>query len=113
MRRRPLYEVVGQLGMWGVIINGIQASIIEHNKMKEVTWSGRNSMYLYPRIEFSSNARTPSWAVVWLHNRYVYCDYFDCNTLTSPHSNVYLVYRRAFALSSRLLRLFQLEPTLQ
>ncbi len=44
MRRRPLYEVVGQLGMWGVIINGVQASIIEHHKMKEVTWSGRNSV---------------------------------------------------------------------
>lgn len=44
VRRRPLYEVVGQLGMWGVIINGVQASIIEHHKMKEVTWSGRNSM---------------------------------------------------------------------
>ena len=53
MRRRPLYEVVGQLGMWGVIISGIQASAIEHHKMKEVTWSGRNSMYLYPRIEYS------------------------------------------------------------
>ena len=53
VRRRPLYEVVGQLGMWGVIINGVQASIIEHHKMKEVTWSGRNSMKLYPRIEFS------------------------------------------------------------
>lgn len=43
VRRRPLYEVVGQLGMWGVIINGVQASLIEHNKMKEVSWSGRNS----------------------------------------------------------------------
>jgi len=43
VRKRPLYEVVGQLGMWGTIINGVQASIIEHNKMKEVTWSGRNS----------------------------------------------------------------------
>jgi solute carrier family 35 protein F1/2 len=53
VRRRPLYEVVGQLGMWGVIISGIQASIIEHRAMKEVTWSGRNSMLLYPLIEFS------------------------------------------------------------
>jgi len=44
VRRRPLYEVVGQLGMWGLIINGVQASIIEHHKMREVTWSGRNSM---------------------------------------------------------------------
>jgi len=47
VRRRPLYEVVGQLGMWGVIINGIQASIIEHHKMKEVTWSGRNIGLLF------------------------------------------------------------------
>jgi len=42
VRRRPLYEVVGQLGMWGTIISGVQASIIEHNGMKTVTWSGRN-----------------------------------------------------------------------
>jgi len=43
VRRRPLYEVVGQLGMWGVIISAVQASSIEHHKMHEVTWSGRNS----------------------------------------------------------------------
>jgi len=43
VRKRPLYEVVGQLGMWGMIVNGIQASAIEHQMMKEVTWSGRNS----------------------------------------------------------------------
>jgi solute carrier family 35 protein F1/2 len=36
VRRSPLYEVVGQLGMWGVIINGVQASITEHNKMGTV-----------------------------------------------------------------------------
>ncbi|KAI9458146.1 DUF914-domain-containing protein [Lactarius psammicola] len=42
VRKRPLYEVVGQLGMWGTIINGIQASALEHKKMKEVTWSGAN-----------------------------------------------------------------------
>jgi hypothetical protein len=36
VRRSPLYEVVGQLGMWGVIINGVQASITEHNKMRTV-----------------------------------------------------------------------------
>jgi solute carrier family 35 protein F1/2 len=47
VRRRPLYEVVGQLGMWGVIISGIQASIIEHHKMNEVTWSGRNIGLLF------------------------------------------------------------------
>lgn len=44
VRKRPLYEVVGQLGMWGVLISGIQASALEHKKMKEMTWSGENSL---------------------------------------------------------------------
>jgi len=47
VRRRPLYEVVGQLGMWGTIINGVQASLIEHKKMKVATWSGRNIGLLF------------------------------------------------------------------
>ncbi|KAH9983912.1 DUF914-domain-containing protein, partial [Russula compacta] len=47
VRRSPLYEVVGQLGMWGTIINGVQASIIEHKKMSEVSWSGRNIGLLF------------------------------------------------------------------
>ncbi|KAH8980384.1 solute carrier family 35 member SLC35F1/F2/F6 [Lactarius hatsudake] len=42
VRRSPLYEVLGQLGMWGMIINGVQASILEHKKMRESTWSGAN-----------------------------------------------------------------------
>lgn len=42
VRRRPLYEVVGQLGMWGMIINGIQASALEHKQWKQSTWSGEN-----------------------------------------------------------------------
>lgn len=56
MRRSPLYEVVGQLGMWGTIINGVQAAIIEHKKMKEVTWSSRNSLSLFTPvvIEFAA-----------------------------------------------------------
>jgi solute carrier family 35 protein F1/2 len=40
VRRRPLYEVVGQLGMWGFIINGIQSSALEWRQMKEVPWTG-------------------------------------------------------------------------
>ena len=59
MRKRPLYEVVGQLGMWGVIVNGVQASIIEHHKMKEVTWSGRNSPSRSFPVEFEICVLTP------------------------------------------------------
>jgi len=40
VRKRPLYEVVGQLGMWGFIINGIQSSALEGKLMKEVPWTG-------------------------------------------------------------------------
>ncbi|KAJ7245111.1 DUF914-domain-containing protein [Mycena haematopus] len=40
VRKRPLYEVVGQLGMFGCIICGIQAAGLEHDGMKTATWNG-------------------------------------------------------------------------
>ncbi|PPQ88718.1 hypothetical protein CVT25_009482 [Psilocybe cyanescens] len=40
VRKRPLYEVVGQLGMWGFIINGVQSSALEWKGMTEVPWTG-------------------------------------------------------------------------
>ncbi|QRW02950.1 Solute carrier family 35 [Ceratobasidium sp. AG-Ba] len=40
VRKRPLYEVVGQLGMYGMIINAIQASGLEHEGMRTANWSG-------------------------------------------------------------------------
>ncbi|KAI0821548.1 hypothetical protein BC629DRAFT_1461872 [Irpex lacteus] len=40
VRRSPLYEVVGQLGMWGVLINGIQAAGLEHKAMTQASWNG-------------------------------------------------------------------------
>jgi len=40
VRASPLYEVVGQMGLWGTLINGIQASGLEWRDMKESTWNG-------------------------------------------------------------------------
>jgi len=40
VRRSPLYEVVGQLGMWGTLINGCQAAGLEHGLWKGATWNG-------------------------------------------------------------------------
>ncbi|KDQ61768.1 hypothetical protein JAAARDRAFT_123276 [Jaapia argillacea MUCL 33604] len=40
VRQSPLYEVVGQLGMWGTLINGIQAAGLEHDGMKTASWNG-------------------------------------------------------------------------
>jgi len=54
VRRSPLYEVVGQLGMWGMVINGIQASSLEHKMMTQVTWNG-------PIGEFRSTHLVSSW----------------------------------------------------
>jgi len=41
VRKRPFYEVVGQLGMWGFLFNSIQASALEGREMKEVPWDGQ------------------------------------------------------------------------
>jgi len=40
VRKRPLYEVVGQMGMWGLIISSVQATILERNKIPSVPWGG-------------------------------------------------------------------------
>lgn len=36
-------QVVGQLGMWGTLINGIQASALEHYDMTQASWNGATS----------------------------------------------------------------------
>jgi len=40
VRQSPLYEVVGQMGLWGTIINGIQAGGLEHRQIREAPWTG-------------------------------------------------------------------------
>lgn len=41
VRERPLYEVVGQLGFWGCIINAVQGAGIEHDMFREQVWNGK------------------------------------------------------------------------
>lgn len=43
---RPLYEVIGQIGLWGVIINGIQAAIFDRESFGTATWNGKVGAYL-------------------------------------------------------------------
>ncbi|KAF9642087.1 DUF914-domain-containing protein [Thelephora ganbajun] len=45
VRQSPLYEVVGQLGMWGTFISGIQAAGMEHKMMRDVTWNGKVALF--------------------------------------------------------------------
>ncbi|KAF9137802.1 hypothetical protein BGX30_009891 [Mortierella sp. GBA39] len=46
VRQRPIYEVVGQLGFWGAIVNGIQLAILERNELKSITWTGEVVGYI-------------------------------------------------------------------
>ena len=44
--KRPLYEVVGQLGFWGILINGVQAAIFDRNQFKHAVWDGKVGAYI-------------------------------------------------------------------
>ncbi|KAI6040246.1 solute carrier family 35 member SLC35F1/F2/F6 [Pisolithus marmoratus] len=40
VRRSPLYEVLGQMGLWGMVASSVQSSIVERQKWKTSTWDG-------------------------------------------------------------------------
>lgn len=44
--KRPLYEVVGQIGFWGILINGVQAAIFDRNQFKDAVWDGKVGGYI-------------------------------------------------------------------
>ncbi|KAJ5223446.1 solute carrier family 35 member [Penicillium chermesinum] len=43
---RPVYEVLGQLSFWGMIIDGVQSAIFERSKYHTSTWDGQVGGYL-------------------------------------------------------------------
>jgi len=47
VRKVPLYQVVGQMGMWGMIINGIQAAALEHEGIRTAPWDGGTIGFLF------------------------------------------------------------------
>lgn len=44
--KRPMYEVLGMLGLFGIIINGITASIFDRGSFKHAVWDGQVGGYL-------------------------------------------------------------------
>lgn len=44
--KRPLYEVVGQLGFWGMLINGTQAGIFDRSSFRTAVWDGQVGGYI-------------------------------------------------------------------
>ncbi|CAJ0849806.1 10515_t:CDS:2 [Entrophospora sp. SA101] len=47
VRQRSVYEVVGQLAFWAMIISGIQLSILERQELSAVEWSGGSAPILF------------------------------------------------------------------
>lgn len=44
--KRPMYEVVGQLAFWGMLINGTQAGIFDRPSFATAVWNGQVAGYL-------------------------------------------------------------------
>lgn len=44
--KRPIYEVVGQLGFWGMLINGVQAGIFDRDSFHHAHWNAKVGGYL-------------------------------------------------------------------
>ena len=44
--KRPLYEVVGQLGFWAMLINGTQTAIFDRDSIRDASWTGTVIGYL-------------------------------------------------------------------
>ncbi|KAI5856410.1 solute carrier family 35 member SLC35F1/F2/F6 [Tricharina praecox] len=42
----PLYEVVGQIGFWGMLISGAQAAIFDRSQFQSATWTSEVGWYL-------------------------------------------------------------------
>ncbi|CAG8592372.1 33523_t:CDS:2 [Racocetra persica] len=40
VRKRPTYEVLGQMGLWGMIMGGIQVVTLERFDLAKVVWTG-------------------------------------------------------------------------
>ncbi|KNZ74562.1 hypothetical protein J132_06516 [Termitomyces sp. J132] len=79
VRKRPLYEVVGQLGMWGTLINGVQAAGLEHGAMKLASW---NRMTIGILVAYTS-AMFILYTVAPMLYRLASSTYYNLSLLTS------------------------------
>ncbi|RAL15304.1 DUF914-domain-containing protein [Aspergillus homomorphus CBS 101889] len=44
--KRPMYEVIGQMGFWGMLINGVQCAIFDRNSFHGATWNSKVGGYI-------------------------------------------------------------------
>lgn len=44
--KRPMYEVIGQLAFWAMLINGTQAAIFDRDSIRTAVWDGQVGGYI-------------------------------------------------------------------
>ncbi|KAL9097412.1 MAG: hypothetical protein Q9165_000307 [Trypethelium subeluteriae] len=44
--KRPFYEVIGQMGFWGMLINGVQSAIFDRSSFRNAVWDNTTGGYL-------------------------------------------------------------------
>lgn len=82
-----MYQVVGQLGMWGALINGIQAAGLEHVAMTHASWNGATSMSSASLpVPVSQRGSFFSWFIGSVHRSHVY----SILRRSTPLSDVFL-----------------------
>ncbi|MCJ1465522.1 hypothetical protein MMC07_004140 [Pseudocyphellaria aurata] len=77
--KRPLYEVVGQMGFWGMLIIGTQAGIFDRDSFRTATWNGPVGGYL---VGFTL-CLTLFYSVAPLVFRLASAAYFNISLLTT------------------------------
>ncbi|KAH7882285.1 solute carrier family 35 member SLC35F1/F2/F6 [Phlebopus sp. FC_14] len=79
VRRSPIYEVVGQVAMWGLFLSGMQAAVLEKNLIPLQSWnvSTTNLLIGYTASTFALYSLAP------LLFRTASASYFNISMLTS------------------------------
>ncbi|KAH8147731.1 uncharacterized protein LAJ45_08196 [Morchella importuna] len=44
--KKPMYEVIGQIGFWGMLINGAQAGIFDRSSFRTANWNSKVGGYM-------------------------------------------------------------------
>jgi len=79
VRGRPHYEVVGALGLFGFIVNGILTGAYEHASVYDNDWSGRNVGLLFAYI----GAMVILYTVAPLLFRFASSPFYNLSLMTS------------------------------
>jgi len=75
----PLYEVVGQIGFWGMVITGVQAAIFDRDQFRRATWTSEVGGYMagFNLVMFIFYSMVP------IHLRMASAAFFNISLLTS------------------------------